>query len=158
MSASEVLEGVRRVRQFTTVQDYLVRFNRTVAECPSLSAEFKAKIFVNYSRAEIGDLVDVSRPRNVKEAIGGAVRIEAEQAERNRDRRAGRGEPAPGQPRGVRPEARRPHGEDVQAGMRHSGYGGVSASATSPGPPADVRVRGRSKTADAAALPFASQL
>lgn len=146
VSESEASERVRRVRQVGTVQDYLLRFNKAVAECPHLSEEEKTKIFVVNLKAEIGDLVDVRRPRSMKDAIAEAVRIEAKQAERTRDRRGTRAEPPPSLAKGPRADGRRSPGEDVQAGPRHVGYGGYLGGSFRGTPPRrlDMGFRARS--------------
>lgn len=55
----------------------------------------------------------------MKKAIVEALRIGGKQADSNRERQAGRGEPPPGQPRGRRTEVRRHHAGDVEVSVRH---------------------------------------
>lgn len=55
VSVWEALGRVRRTRQFTTVQDNLVRFTEAAAGCPSLSEEEKTRILVNRLRGEVRD-------------------------------------------------------------------------------------------------------
>lgn len=124
ISETEAVERARRVRQGGAVQEYLSRFNKAVAECPNLLEEEKTKMFVANLKPEISDLVDVRRPRNMKEPIAEAVRIGAKQAERARERRGVRGEPPPAAAKGPRAEGRGGPGGNVQAGPRHMGYGG----------------------------------
>lgn len=116
----EVIERVRRARHVTTVHDYLVRVKRAAAECPSLTGEEKTKVFVHSLCAGVGASVDVRRPGNMHKAIAEAVRIEAGQADRSRERRAGRGEPPRCQARAGRTEAREPHLRHLQVGARLS--------------------------------------
>ena len=123
ISEGEALEKLRRVRQITTVQEYLIRFNKAAAECPNLVEEEKTVAFVKNLRPEISDLVYVRRPRNMKDAIEEAVRIEALQAERQRGGRFQRAEFGSTPQRPPRVEGRRGLVGETPWEPRHIGYG-----------------------------------
>lgn len=70
-----------------------MRFNEVAAECPALAEEEKTEMIVSRMPAKTGGLVGVRSPRNTKQAIAEAVGIVAQQADRSREQRVGRGEP-----------------------------------------------------------------
>lgn len=111
------------MKQLTTMQEYLIHFNKSAAESPSLMEEEKTLAFVKNLLPETSDLVSVRRPRNMKEAIEEAVRIEALQAERQRGGRSATGESSVVMGRPLRPEGRRSFGVETAWEPRHIGYG-----------------------------------
>ena len=123
ISEGEAVEKLRRVRQIASVQEYLIRFNKAASECPNLREEEKTLAFVKNLRPEISDLVDVRRPRNMREAIEEAVRIEAVQAERQRGGRAPRWEFPSAPQRPQRADARRSMTRDLGWETRSPTYG-----------------------------------
>lgn len=97
---------MRRVPQVAgvRVRDYLVIFSEAAAECTTLAEEENNEETSRNPCPETGGLPGVGRPRNRKEAIAEAVRIQWDQGRRNRGRREMRDEP----PSGVRGDGRRP--------------------------------------------------
>lgn len=63
------MERLRRVRQLTTVQDYLIRFRKAAAECRNLGEEEKTNAVAKSLRTETGEPVYLRRPRNMKVAL-----------------------------------------------------------------------------------------
>ena len=75
-SERDAREQLLRVKQTTTVQDYLWRFNEAVTDCPTLKEDEKMELFIDNLKAEIAEAVGAKSPHDLEDAIREAVRAE----------------------------------------------------------------------------------
>ena len=126
-SERDAREQLLRVKQTTTVQDYLWRFNEAVTDCPTLKEDEKMELFIDNLKAEIAEAVEAKSPHDLEDAIREAVRAEGRINRRDSARRANRTAPEHAIMRSCRPERTDERPRDSRApapqiGRRHVGY------------------------------------